>query len=208
MDMAYLHPQYFKPDVQYLEELKLKDKIYFLLRFVNWNASHDLGQSGFSAVGKSKVINFLSQFGEVIISSEGNLPSEFKKYLYKGDPLKIHTILQYARLFVSESGSMATEAAILGTPSVMVNSSAKYFGVFEFISEFGNLFYYDDETVAFEKIKNLLDADNVKVNALMNAQKTINHSINLTNFMVWFIENYPSSYSTMKENPNFQLNFK
>lgn len=208
MDMAYLHPGYFKPDIQYLDELQLKNKTYFLLRFVNWSASHDLGQSGFSDKGKRELINYLSQKGEVIISSEGNLPDEFKKYLYKGDPHQIHTILQYAHLFVSESGSMATEAAILGTPSVMVNSSAKYFGVFEYISKFGNLFYFDDETHAIEKINSLLNTDNLKENSAINAQKCISQSINLTAFMVWFAENYSQSFDMMKNNSNYQFNFK
>jgi predicted glycosyltransferase len=207
MDIAYLHPEYFKPDIQYLEELQLKNKTYFLLRFVNWGASHDIGQTGFSDKGKRELINYLSQLGQVIISSEGNLPDEFSKYLYKGDPYQIHTILQYAHLFVSESGSMATEAAILGTPSVMVNSSAKYFGVFEYISKFGNLFYFDDENHAIEKINSLLNTDNLRENSAINAQKYISQSINLTDFMVWFVENYPKSFDVMKNNPDYQNNF-
>lgn len=208
MDMAYLHPKYFKPDIQYLEELKLKNKIYFLLRFVNWSASHDLGQSGFSADGKNNLIKFLAERGEVIISSEGNLPDEFRKYLYKGDPYQIHTVLQYAALFVSESGSMATEAAILGTPSVIVNSSAKYFGVFEYISKFGNLFYFDDETRAIEKIESLLNTSNLREISTRNSQEYINDTINLTDFMVWFIENYPQSFDVMRSNPDYQFNYK
>ncbi|OGU68477.1 MAG: hypothetical protein A2W30_00635 [Ignavibacteria bacterium RBG_16_36_9] len=208
MDMAYLHPKYYKSNIQYLEELQLKDKTYFLLRFVNWRASHDLGQSGFSAEGKNKLIKFLSQRGELIISSEGNLPDEFRKYLYKGDPFQMHTILQHATMFISESGSMATEAAVLGTPSIMVNSSAKYFGVFEYIGKFGNLFYFDDESQAIEKIENLSRTNNIREISIRNTQEYINRTINLTDFMVWFIENYPKSFDVMKNNPDYQFNFK
>lgn len=208
MDMAYLHPKYYKPDIQYLEELQLKDKSYFLLRFVNWGASHDIGQSGFSIEGKVKIIKLLVQHGEVIISSEGYLPEEFRKYLYKGDPYRMHTLIQYASLFISESGSMATEAAILGTPSVMVNSSAKYFGVFEYISKFGNLFYFDDENQAIEKIEHLLNTANLREISIQNAQEYIKQTINLTDFMVWFIENFPQSFQIMKNNPDYQFNFK
>jgi len=208
MDMAYLHPKYYRSNIQYLEELQLKSKTYFLLRFVNWRASHDLRQSGFSAEGKKKLIKFLSQRGELIISSEGNLPDEFRKYLYKGDPFQMHTILQHATMFISESGSMATEAAVLGTPSIMVNSSAKYFGIFEYIGKFGNLFYFEDEHEAIIKIEQLLSTNNLREASNRNAREYIGHTINLTDFMVWFIENYPKSFDVMKNNPDYQFNFK
>ncbi len=208
MDMAYLHPKYFQSNHQYLKELQLENKKYFFLRFVNWQASHDLGQTGFTNEGKTSIIKMLAAHGEVIISSEGNLPDEFSKYLYKGDPSEIHTVLQNATLFVSESGSMATEAAVLGTPSVMVNSSAKYFGVFEYISKFGNLFYFDDENMAIKKIQQLLSNNNLRESSISNAHEYVSKSINLTDFMVWFIENFPESFDVMKKQPDYQFNFK
>ena len=208
MDIAYLHPKYYESNIKYLEELKLVGKTYFFLRFVKWDATHDIGQSGISVEGKNKIIKLLTKYGEVLISSEDNLPSEFRKYIYQGDPFKIHTIIQYSSLFIGESGSMATEAAVLGTPSIMVNTSAKYFGVFEHISKFGNLFYYDNDIPAIEKIKDLLSNHDFKKNSIKNAQEYIQQSINLTDFMVWFIENYPNSFRTMKENPDYQYNFK
>ncbi len=103
---------------------------------------------------------------------------------------------------------MATEAAVLGTPSIMVNTSAKYFGVFEHISKFGNLFYYENEIPAIEKINDLLNNTDFKNNSIQNAQEYVRQSINLTDFMVWFIENYPNSFAIMKKNPDYQNNFK
>ncbi len=206
MDMAYLHPVYYKSNNQLIDDLKLKNKSYFFLRFVNWSASHDLGQTGFSFKGKAELVKLLSKYGEVLISAEGNLPDEFRKYSYTGKPYQIHTVLENAKMFISESGSMATEAAILGTPSIMVNTSAKYFGVFEHISKFNNLYYYDNEKYAIEKIKSLLEFEYLKSKA--NADEYIQNSINLTDFMIWFVENYPSSFNTMKENPDYQFNFK
>lgn len=208
MDIAYLHPKYYESNIKYLEELKLIGKTYFFLRFIKWGATHDIGQSGFSEQGKAEIIKLLAKYGEVIISSEDDLPSEFRKYVYKGDPFKVHTIIQYSSLFIGESGSMATEAAVLGTPSIMVNTSAKYFGIFDHISKFGNLFYYDSEIPAIEKIKNLLSNKDFKNNSMQNAQEYVRQCINLTDFMVWFIENYPNSFDIMKKNPNYQDNFK
>ncbi len=208
MDMAYLHPKYFAPNNEYLKKSGLNNKTYFLLRFVSWSASHDAGQSGFTTEGKNELINLLSQHGEIIISSEGILPEELRKYLYKGEPDQIHTILKHASIFISESGSMATEAAVLGTPSVIVNSGAKYFGVFEYFSKFGNLFYYDEEPDAITKITKLLHTPELKDKSMINADNYINHTINLTDFMVWFVESFPQSFDLMKSNPDYQFNFK
>jgi len=208
MDMAYLHPKYYQPDINYLEKIKLNNKTYFFLRFVDWTASHDLGQSGFSLDGKGRIIRLLSQYGDVLISSENNLPEEFSKYLYKGDPGQIHTVLKYASLFISESGSMATEAAVSGTPSIMVNTSAKYFGVFEYLSKFNNLFYFDKEKQAIDKIEYLLTLNNLSEDSSRNSEEYIRQNVNLSDFMVWFIENYPQSFDEMKKNPDYQFNFK
>ncbi|HCY74444.1 MAG TPA: hypothetical protein DHV28_00855 [Ignavibacteriales bacterium] len=207
MDVAYLHPKCYHPDINYLDKINLKNKIYFFLRFVKWGASHDLGQSGFSIDGKRRIIKLLSQYGDVLISSENDLPEEFEKYLYKGDPCQIHTVLQYASMFISESGSMATEAAVLGTPSVMVNTSAKYFGVFGYLSKFNNLFYFDNENQAIDKIAYLLTINKLKEISIKNAEEYFRLNINLTEFMVWFIENYPQSSMIMKKNPDYQNEF-
>lgn len=208
MDMAYLHPEYFKDNIKCLDDQKLKPKSYFLLRFVNWDASHDRGHTGFSQQGKSKLIEMLNDYGTVVISSENELPEEFKRYIYKGDPKDIHTLLRHASLLIGESGSMATETAILGTPSIVVNSSVKHLGVFEHISKFGNLFYFDEENSAIQKVQELLGSNDLNITSLHNAEQYIKKSINLTNFMVWFIENYPDSFVSMKKNPNNQNNFK
>ena len=36
----------------------------------------------------------------------------------------------------------------------------------------------------------------------------IKDKIDVTKFLVWFIENYPSSANTLEINPDYQLNFK
>ena len=47
--LAYLHPNYFTPDPAVLAEMGLKpDDPYIIVRFVSWDASHDVGQQGIS----------------------------------------------------------------------------------------------------------------------------------------------------------------
>jgi predicted glycosyltransferase len=207
MDLAYLHPDYFSPNKEVLKTIKKEsNEKLFLVRFVSWAASHDNGFSGFSLEGKRKLVSILSRKGKVLISSESKLPEEFKKYEIQIEPDKIHDLMYSCDLFVGESGSMATEAAILGTPSIIVNSSAKLFGVFNRIAKYKSLFIYDDEKQALNKTEELCVL-NFKIEAKKIAQRIIEDSIDTTSFMVWFIENYPKSVNILKENPNYQYKF-
>ena len=39
-------------------------------------------------------------------------------------------------------------------------------------------------------------------------EKLLSEKINVTDFLIWFIEDYPESFKIMKENPEFQYQFK
>ena len=64
MELCYLHPKYFTPDPSILDLLGItKDEKYVIMRFVSWNASHDVGQSGLSFNMKKKTVSILSKYG-------------------------------------------------------------------------------------------------------------------------------------------------
>ena len=43
-ELAYLHPNYFTPDINVLEELGIsKGEQFVIFRFVSWDAAHDIG---------------------------------------------------------------------------------------------------------------------------------------------------------------------
>ena len=60
----------------------------------------------------------------------------------------------------------------------------------------------------FGKIEELLNTPNLKEEWQYRRQRMLQDKIDVTAFMVWFIENYPDSVKIMKENPNYQYNFK
>jgi hypothetical protein len=41
-----------------------------------------------------------------------------------------------------------------------------------------------------------------------NRERFLQDKIDVTAFMVWFIENYPDSFHTMRKNPDYQYRFK
>ena len=209
-ELAYLHPNYFTPDSSVLDYFGVeKDEKYIIIRFVSWQASHDIGHSGLSLDMKRKIVNELSKYARVFISSEGGLPDDLKRYQIKIPPEKIHDVLSFATLFIGEGGTMSTECALLGTPNILINPLSKKVGIHHELQDTYKLkFYFDDINAAQEKILELLHDENIRLIWQERRQRMLSDKIDVTAFMVWFVENYPDSVSLIKENENFQLRFK
>ncbi len=122
-ELAYLHPRYFKPDPSVLLSAGVNaDDPFCIVRFVSWQAAHDVGQGGFSDDGKVRLVQELSKSARVLISSEGELPTALERYAFTAPPHQIHHFLRYAVVCVTEGATMASEAAALGTPAVYMNT--------------------------------------------------------------------------------------
>jgi len=120
---CYLHPSIFTPNAAVLDTLQLKPgQPYFILRFIGWTANHDVNNFGFSAEEKEKLVARLEPHGQVFISSEAALPENLEKYRIKIPASQMHSALHFAKIYVGDSQTMATESALLGTPSVRYNS--------------------------------------------------------------------------------------
>lgn len=211
-ELAYLHPKRYNPDVSILEILGLKrDENYVILRFVSWNASHDIGHKGISYKNKLKAINEFSRFAKVFISSEKELPDELKKYQIKIAPHKMHDALAFAALHWTESFTMPAECSVLGTPSVVIHNTKSCY-LSEQQEKYGLCYCYSesdiDQKKAIEKGVELLQTPNIKDEWLKRRDKMLEQKIDVTAFMVWFIENYPESKRIMKKNPDYQYTFK
>ena len=59
-----------------------------------------------------------------------------------------------------------------------------------------------------EKVNELLSKKNLKEELKQNLDNLLMDKTDVTSFLIWFIENYPASYNTMKENPEYQNMFK
>lgn len=118
-ELSYLHPSAFRPDREIAMTHGLDPKQdNFLVRVVAWRANHDVGKKGWTPKILRGVIAQLSSLGKVHLSSELPLPDELEPLRYRGPSAKIHHLLGHCRLLVGESATMASEAAILGVPSI------------------------------------------------------------------------------------------
>jgi predicted glycosyltransferase len=211
-ELSYLHPNTFHPDISILQEIGvLENEPYFVLRFNAFKAHHDLGVQGLSIENKRKLVEFLASKGKVFITTEREIDKEFIQYQLRLSPEKIHSLLYYATMFVGDSQTMTSEAAVLGVPAVKCNSFAgklsipnelesKYQLCFSFLPENSDDF--------FMKINELLQTPNLKEIFRQRKDIMLADKIDVTKFYVWFIENYPESVTIMRENPEYQYKFK
>lgn len=211
-ELAYLHPKRFTPDINIIKKIGLKDgESYFVLRFVALMGHHDGGHKGINIVQKRELINYLKGFGKIFITSEKPIEEEFEQYRLPVPPEEIHSLLFYAKMFLGDSQTMTSEAAILGTPALKCNTFAGKLAVPNELEEKYGLCYSfrpSEFDQFLNKTKELIVQPDLDKEWKEKRQKFIADKIDVTAFMVWFIENYPKSAKIMKEDPDYQLRFK
>jgi predicted glycosyltransferase len=201
-EFAYLHPKYYRPDDSIYKDLRIgKWERYFILRFNGLSAFHDLGVSGLTPEMKTSLVYELEKHGHVFISSEKDVPTELEDRVMRVPKNRIHDALYYASLLVTDTQTMATEAAILGTPTVRCNSfvgSSDMGNFIELENKFNLLFNFSDFKGAMAKAIELAKDVGAKAEWGRRRCHLIKENIDVTEFMAWFIEAYPDSIMAIK----------
>ncbi|HSM02051.1 MAG TPA: DUF354 domain-containing protein [Acidimicrobiia bacterium] len=119
-ELAYLHPNRFTPDPTVPARAGIDSgEPYGIVRFVSWQASHDLGEAGLTLPQKREIVRAVARHGRVVISSEAPLPDDLESLRVPAELVpSIHHLLAGARAIVGESATMTSEAAVLGVPAV------------------------------------------------------------------------------------------
>jgi uncharacterized protein len=204
MKLAYLHPIWFK------KKAAIFKQPYFLIRVSKLDAYHDAGINGFTSRLLERIVLFLQAKGSVFISAEGSLEGSLKQFELKINPSEMQDVLANASMLISDSQSMTMEAAMLGIPSVRFSDFAGRISVLEELENAYGLTYgipTRSPEKLFDKITELLSTPDLRKEFEKRRQKMLSEKIDVTAFLVWFIENYPGSVEIMKENPGYQDRF-
>ncbi len=201
-ELAYLHPNRFHPDPSVRRELGIDDdEKYVVLRFNAPDAVHDLSFTGFSDDDRYRLVERLGKYTRVFISTAGDLPADLEAFRLPTHPSRIHDVLSYAQLLVCDTRTMAWEAAILGTPAVTCGSFAGHLGnLTELEERYGLLYTFSDIDRALAKALALVQDDRVKVEWAEKRDRLLQDKVDLTDFMIWFIDNYPESLGECRRN--------
>ena len=211
MKLSYLHPKVFCLDPQVLNKYGFEGE-YALIRVAKLTAHHDFGIKGIdhdlllTLVEKLENRNF-----KVLISSEGILPSEFVSYKLEIHPRDMHHVLAGSSILICDSQSMAVEAAMLGIPSIRYSSFAGKISVLEELQNVYQLTYginASSKEALLDKLNSLLNIENLLEEFQSRRNIMLHDKICVSEFLEWFILNFPESKNIMKGNPEFQLKFK
>jgi len=188
-ELAYLHPNWFTPNPEVLKEVGLTENdTFFILRFVSWDATHDIGQQGLSIENKRKLIEKLKTYGKIIISSEKKLPIEFEEYSMKICPTKMHNLLYYTTLFIGEGATMASECAVLGTPAIYINSLDA--GTLQEQTNLGLIYSFRTDNEVIELVEEMFVNNKLnKEQARKSSKKFILDKVDVTKFIISLVEN-------------------
>jgi hypothetical protein len=209
MELFYLHPTLFSPNDEVLQKNSLVKGHYVVMRFVSWEAHHDIGQAGIKNSTKLDLINLIKKMNmKIIISSEAELPKEFEPYKMRIETFNIHHLMAGAALVITEGATMASESVLLGTPAIYINSIQN--GYIRSLAKAGLLLSLKEDSRLLENLNNIFQSinDGTLLNFKEKVKEHVSSKINPTNFIVWFIENYPQSVMTMKDDPEYQMRFK
>jgi uncharacterized protein len=187
-ELAYLHPDRFVPDVGLLPRLGVaQGEPYYVVRFVSWEASHDVGELGFSLEGKRRLVEELEAYGRVFISSELQLPDDLAARVPDIHPTEMHSLLASARMLVAESATMASECAVLGVPSVYVAKTSRgYIDEQAARYDLVHIFDHSQEQDAMAKALQLAADPQLGERAAAARAQLLDERIDVTNWMMDF----------------------
>ncbi|MCZ6774370.1 MAG: hypothetical protein O7G83_20625 [Proteobacteria bacterium] len=187
---AYLHPNRFTPDEAIVRSYGINpDAPYFIVRFVSWASLHDLGEEGFTLEQKRRLFRLLEPCGQIFVTSEGVLPSEFEPYRLAISVEHIHHVIAFAHLLVGESSTMASEAACLGTHSLFVSKSGR--GVnYEQEERYCLVHNFTGGTSeeSLKCVQTLLSRPDLKQDAMRRRDALLRDTIDVTGFFINYFE--------------------
>jgi uncharacterized protein len=189
-ELSYLHPRRFQPDPDVVRAAGIDPASpYYVVRFVSYQASHDVGVRTLAAEKKIAVVEALARHGRVIVSSEAPLPSELEQHRLKIPASHIHHVLAFARLLVGESATMASESAVLGVPAVYVSPYGRGFTDdlerYGLVKNFTEARFHEDWLAAVES---MASDPALSANATAARARMLGDKVDVTAWMLEFFE--------------------
>lgn len=226
-ELGYIHPNQFTPNKEIVEKYGIDTgKTYFVIRFAQLTAHHDVGIHGMNTQIAEHVVNMLKPHGEIYITSERELEPQFEPYRIRINPLDMHHVMAFASLYIGDSQTMAAEAGVLGTPFVRFND---FVGRLSYLHELEAPTDYtprkdgyipvvdkhvpDDKHYSlgyghktadvegfYNSIAKWLAIPNRKEICAQRREKMLSEKIDYAKFLTWFIESYPASQQQARDN--------
>lgn len=197
VEQLFLHSKYYTNNSKTIEELGLIPQEYVVIRFSAYDAHHDMMANPLTEDFKKEIILKVSKRYKVVLSLEKDSDDPFyQAYLMKFPPEKMHDIEANAKFLVTEGITMASESYILGVPYLLINPLKCGYIDYQ-TSKHPEYFYYStDKKRIMDVLDELMSISKPESMKLRN--ETEMSTINPTDYLIWFIENYPESKTVGK----------
>jgi len=190
-ELAYLHPKYFAPNKEILGKYGLNDN-YIILRLSAFDSSHDMNAVGFNFKTENELITFvkqLEQYATVIIFSEIQNWQTIKDHSLIIAPQDFHDILNYSVLYIGEGATMASEASILGVPSIYVSNTQRGY-LIELEQKYKLVYTISNRNDAMKKAVKILENGSSLTEWKLKRDKMLSEKVDVVKFMVDSIEKF------------------
>jgi predicted glycosyltransferase len=197
-ELAYLHPSQF-------EVGKERSGVFF--RITRTDSIHHSSGSKLEYSGVLEMIGKIGHNYPVFLSLETDQEPEIIKKIRRADPIHIHEELASCKVFWGNSATMAAEAAVLGIPAIFVG--AEKFAYIKELETYGLLFYFHPNELndSFKKLDAILKGNPPDSHFINSRELLLREKIDMTAFMIWFVENLPESVSIMEKEPDYAKSF-
>lgn len=188
-ELAYLHPDRFSPDASQIAPLT-PETTYFVVRFISWDAAHDSGESGVG--NQSELVKLLLEHGLVVLSVEKSPPVLLDERGERAVELPaeaMHHYLAFAKMYIGEGVTAASEAAVLGRPSILINTRKMGYSL-EQQDVYSLSYIYPNQAAAMDKIQKLVSQTHLHEVWRYRRERMLNEKIDVTAWMVDFVSNY------------------
>jgi len=157
-ELAYLHPNYFKPDRKVLEQYGITPNNYVFIREVS-RAS--LNYKNLRQMGLPEIIWNLNNLGlDVVLSLEDKTRADSlkDKCIILEEPVDdIFSLMHFALFTISSGDSMARESCLVGTPTIY--TGGRDMAVNKELIERGCMFKADNEKQLNVAMTNIIEKD-------------------------------------------------
>ena len=193
-ELAYLHPARFDPDPDVLGRNGVDpESPYSVVRLVSMDAHHDVGTDGFGRETVQRLVDGLGAHGDVYVSTEGPLPGAFAEHALPVESHELLDLLAFADCYVGDSGTMATEAGVLGTPAVRYDPLDAEMGNFTALADYGLVESTTDEAAAVDRAVELAGDPNAGQRWRRRRRDLLADKVDVTAFTVALAEEVAGS---------------
>ena len=138
---------------------------------------------------KRKIIDIAIEKYRIFISAEGELPPDLMRFKLILPPHRLHDALAFAAMVISDGSTTATEAAVLGTPSIYISPFAHLLGVIQLLKKYNLIYEFKTFTESIGTIEKIIE-DPQKVKRKDSRKKFLEERIDVARFIADKCEEY------------------